>query len=144
MAYISDVLRQHVTERASGLCEYCQTAQAIVVVMEVDHVVPEAAGGQTEADNLCLACRGCNSFKQDFQMGIDPETGQETALFNPRTQHWEMHFQWSGDGSLLIGLTPTGRATIARLRMNRESVIDSRRLWVEAGWHPPKPGRFPL
>jgi hypothetical protein len=43
MAYLPRVLRQLVTERARGLCEYCQTAQAIVIEMEIDHIVPAAA-----------------------------------------------------------------------------------------------------
>src|SRR5215813_13682101 len=44
MAYISRALRQLVTERAGRLCEYCHTAQAIVIEMEIDHIVPEVAG----------------------------------------------------------------------------------------------------
>ena len=144
MAHISDALRQEITERAHGLCEYCQTAQIIVVTMEIDHIEPQVAGGETHSDNLCLVCRGCNSFKQDFQTGLDPDTEQNVTLFNPRTQQWEQHFQWSDTGITLIGLTATGRATIQRLRMNREGILTSRRLWVQAGWHPPRVDLFPL
>lgn len=138
MAYISESLRQEVTDRARGRCEYCQTQQVIVVSMEIDHIVPESVGGETTLDNLCLACVGCNGFKLDFQSGIDPETEQEVRLFNPRNQEWHNHFQWSDDGLEVIGLSATGRATIARLRMNRDAVVNSRRRWVEAGWHPPQ------
>lgn len=138
MTYISESLRQRVTERAYGCCEYCQTQQVIVVSMEIDHIVPESAGGETTLDNLCLACVGCNGFKLDFQIGIDPETEQEAQLFNPRVQDWHDYFQWSDDGLQVIGLTATGRATIVRLRMNREVVVNSRRRWTQAGWHPPK------
>jgi hypothetical protein len=138
MAYISESLRQEVTDRARGRCEYCQTQQVIVVSMEIDHIVPEAAGGETTLDNLCLACVGCNGFKMDFQSGIDPETEQEARLFNPRTQALQDHFRWSDDGLQVIGLTATGRATLARVRMNREAVVNSRRRWVQAGWHPPQ------
>lgn len=144
MVYIPDQLRQQVEERAQGLCEYCQTAQLIVVTLEVDHIKPVSAGGETEMTNLCLTCRGCNSFKQNFQTGIDPQTRSEVELFNPRTQSWNEHFQWSDDGVTIIGLTSVGQATISRLRMNREGLIASRRLWVQAGWHPPKPNQFPL
>jgi 5-methylcytosine-specific restriction endonuclease McrA len=62
MAYISRALRQLVTERAGRLCEYCHTAQAIVIEMEIDHIVPEVVGGVTEAGNLCLACISCNTL----------------------------------------------------------------------------------
>jgi hypothetical protein len=44
MAYISNALRQLVAARAHELCEYCQTAQTIVIEMELDHIVPCAAG----------------------------------------------------------------------------------------------------
>jgi hypothetical protein len=137
MAYISESLREEVTERARGRCEYCKTQQVIVVSMEIDHIVPESADGETILDNLCLACVGCNGFKLDFQSGLDPETGQETPLYNPRVQDWHHHFRWSDDGLRVVGLTAVGRATTARLRMNRDAVVNSRRRWVEAGWHPP-------
>ena len=137
MAYISKLVRDLVTRRAKGRCEYCQTAQAIVIEMVIDHVVPETAGGQTVIDNLCLACVSCNTYKRDFQEGIDPTTGQTAALYHPRTMSWSEHFDWDADGTQLLGLTPMGRATINRLRMNREALIQARKRWVEAGWHPP-------
>jgi len=144
MTRIPANLRQQVIERANGLCEYCQSALIIVVTMEVDHIVPQSVGGETTLDNLCLACRGCNGFKQDFLTAIDPVTQQEVALFNPRLHVWSEHFAWREDGIVINGLTPSGRATIDRLRMNRDSIVASRRLWVQAGWHPPKLGQFPL
>ena len=138
MAYISRALRQLVTERAGGLCEYCHTAQAIVIEMEIDHIVPEVAGGVTEAGNLCLACISCNTFKRDYQTGSDSQTEAEVPLFHPRQQQWHEHFQWNEEGSHIIGTTATGRATVARLQMNRSIVVQARRLWVQAGWHPPQ------
>jgi len=143
MSRISDTLRQQVTERAQGLCEYCQTAQIIVVTMEVDHIIPVSASGQTSLENLCLMCRGCNSFKHDIQKGLDPDTGEQVDLFNPRKQKWSDHFSWNEDATLIIGLTATGRATINQLRMNRPAVVDSRQIWVHAGWHPPRTNQFP-
>lgn len=137
MAYISETLRRQVTERARGLCEYCQTQQAIVIEMEIDHIVPESAGGLTQLENLCLACAHCNSHKHDSQAATDPESGEIVALFNPRTQVWSDHFLWSEDSVLLIGLSPTGRATVERLKMNRDLVVRARERWVQAGWHPP-------
>jgi hypothetical protein len=139
MAYLSEKLRRQVIERARERCEYCQTPQVIVVEMEVDHITPEVAGGQTTLDNLCLACISCNGFKLDYQTGLDPETGGEVSLFNPRTQLWADHFAWSEDGTRVLGRTAIGRATVERLRMNRERLVKARQLWVQAGWHPPKP-----
>jgi hypothetical protein len=138
MAYISEALRRQVIERARGLCEYCQTQQAIVIEMEIDHVVPESAGGLTEIDNLSLACGHCNSHKHYFQAAADPKTGETVPLFNPRTQIWGDHFPWSEDSTLIIGLSPIGRATVERLKVNRDLVVQARERWVEAGWHPPR------
>ena len=36
----------------------------------------------------------------------------------------------------LAGLTATGRATIAMLRMNRTQLVRVRLLWVQLGQHP--------
>jgi 5-methylcytosine-specific restriction endonuclease McrA len=139
MARLSNDLRRQIIERAGGRCEYCQTPQAIVVEMELDHVIPQSAGGTTDLDNLCLACVGCNGFKLAFQEAEDPETEQLAPLFNPRRQRWADHFAWSDDNTQIIGLTPTGRATVMRLRLNRERLVQARRLWVQIGWHPPRP-----
>ncbi|WNZ24154.1 mitochondrial large ribosomal subunit protein uL30m [Leptolyngbya sp. NK1-12] len=32
---------------------------------------------------------------------------------------WSEHFAWSEDTTLIIGLTPIGRATVQTLRLNR-------------------------
>lgn len=138
MARIPIGIRRQVIRRAQGRCEYCQTQQIVVVSMEIDHILPEAAGGETSLANLCFACIGCNGFKLDFRTGIDADSGQEVALYNPRTQTWREHFAWSADGAYVVGLTATGRATVERLKMNRDPVVSARRLWVAAGWHPPK------
>jgi hypothetical protein len=59
-------------------------------------------------------------------MGHDPVTGETVALYHPRTDTWEDHFLWSDDKLLMIGKTPTGRATIARIQLNRDGVVNLR------------------
>lgn len=137
MAFIPKALRKQITEHAKGFCEYCQASQLVIIEMEIDHIVPESAGGLTIAENLCLACVGCNHFKGNFQTGIDPQTNQIIPLFNPRTQNWVDHFRWSDNGIYLLGLTPIGRATIERLKINRELAVKARERWAKVGWHPP-------
>lgn len=137
MAYAPIWLRKLVEERAGARCEYCSAPKQIVMSLEIDHVIPVSGGGQTQIDNLCLACRSCNGFKSAFVTGVDPETGEETRLFHPRRDNWRDHFAWTVDGTRMLGLTAVGRATIARLRMNRPDVLDTRKIWAEAGWHPP-------
>ena len=54
-----------------------------------------------------------------------------------KRQVWAQHFIWSSDGTRIIGLTPTGRATIVALALNRERVIDIRKADRQIGRHPP-------
>jgi hypothetical protein len=58
-------------------------------------------------------------------------------LFHPRVDRWVEHFAWSDDTTLLIGTTPTGRATVEELKLNREAVVNLRRVLAGAQLHPP-------
>lgn len=105
--------------------------------MEVDHLIPQSLGGPTEEDNLWLACSLCNDYKGDRIAALDIETGDVVRLFDPRHQVWGEHFAWSQEGDRVVGLTPTGRATVAALNLNRPVLVRARQAWVSVGWHPP-------
>lgn len=135
---IPEPVRERVRRREGDRCVYCLSRQEYVWgKLEVEHIVPLKAGGTNEEDNLCLACRPCNSHKSQQIEAEDPQTGQRVPLFNPRTQYWRDHFMWSHDGTQIIGLTATGRATVLALRLNDSRHVTIRRRWVEVGWHPP-------
>lgn len=136
--YIRKALRELVIKRARNRCEYCQTqSYPTAMPMEVDHIIPLAMQVLTEENNLCLACTYCNDTKNDRIVGLDPEIGEYVTLFNPRNQQWKDHFEWSTNGEFILGLTQTGRATILTLNPNRLALVEARRLWIKAGWHPP-------
>jgi hypothetical protein len=126
-----------VEKRANGRCEYCHAPQRVSGYrFHTEQIIPRARGGSDALRNLALACATCNLAKGDRTVGIDPRTGLEIGLFNPRTQSWDEHFRWANDHQTIIGRTPTGRATIATLDMNSELHWVARRLWFEAGWLP--------
>jgi len=52
-------------------------------------------------------------------------------LYNPRTQSWVEHFALHG--ATIIGLTPTSRATVRVLAMNRPEVLEVRAALLEEG-----------
>lgn len=104
----------------------------------IDHIIPEAAGGPTVLENLCLACHSCNEFKGAQVEVQDPLTGERASLFHPRQQQWREHFCWSEDGSEIAGLTPVGRATVVALKLNHPDIVEARRRWARVGWHPPQ------
>ncbi|HZY83420.1 MAG TPA: hypothetical protein VFE78_01205, partial [Gemmataceae bacterium] len=101
-------------------------------------ILPQALGGLTQEGNLWLACSLCNDCKNNRIADLDPLTGELVRLFNPRHQVWGEHFEWSPAGDHILGKTPTGRATLTALQLNRPSLVIARRAWVSVGWHPPK------
>ena len=136
MSDIPAHLRNEVVMRAGSRCEYCGLSQAgQEATFHIDHVVPRAAGGPTEATNLALACVSCSLRKCARQVAPDPESGEDAPLFNPRAQRWADHFRW--EGVVVVPLTPTGRATAAALAMNRPLVVAIRLEEAERGRHPP-------
>jgi hypothetical protein len=128
-----------VAQSARHRCGYCLTQEVVVgAAMEIEHIIPESLGGPAEEQNLWLACSLCNQHKGSRIAGRDPVTDEIVPLFNPRRQDWAEHFAWTTGGTRIIGLTPTGRVTIISLNLNRSTLVRSRRVWVRAGWHPPK------
>jgi len=138
-SYVSPDLRRQVAKDAGHRCGYCLSDEVLTgLPLSVDHIVPVAAGGPTTRENLWLACRPCNEFKGAQTHAEDPETGEIVPLFNPRTQDRHAHFAWNDDKTRIIGLTPTGRATVMALQLNRSILVRARWRWVMAGWHPPQ------
>lgn len=137
-AYVSQSLKATVSERARRYCEYCKSPERYSPSpFSVEHILPEDRGGPTTEDNLAWACMGCNHHKHTCIESLDPETRLLTPLFNPRTQRWSDHFAWSEELLRIIGLTPTGRATVERLQLNRENLQNLRELLLLGGFHPP-------
>ena len=130
-------LRTRIEALANFRCEYCGAPQnACGYHFHLEHIVPVALGGTDAESNRALACASCNLAKSNRVAGRDPATGEETALFHPRQQLWHEHFEWSVDQKTLIGLTPTGRATIACLDMNNALQQLARPYWFAAGLLP--------
>ncbi len=139
MAQVPKALRYKVAEAARHRCGYCLTSQQVSgAQMHIEHIIPLSRGGSSDEGNLWLACAWCNSYKGAQMHAVDPLTGEPVSLFNPRMQVWSDHFRWNDEGTEITGLTPSGRATIAALRLNNEFIVSARRQWVIAGWHPPK------
>ena len=136
MGTIPAHLQRLVVRRAGSRCEYCGLSQeGQEARFHVDHVTPVAHRGETVEGNLALACVSCSLRKAARQRACDPQTGAEAALFNPRVDRWEEHFRW--DGGRILGLTPTGRATVEALKMNRLLILAIRAEETLRGRHPP-------
>ena len=119
-------LRELVQQRAANRCEYCRLPQtyALIVRFHVEHITPRQHEGSDDAENLGLACPRCNAYKGPNLAAIDPQTKQVVPIFNPRTQSWDDHF--ATQGVRIVGLSPTGRATVRLLNMNAEERLKVR------------------
>lgn len=82
-----------------------------MVTFEVEHIVPISLGGLTQFDNLCLACPTCNRHKSNRIVGVTHD-GTESRLFHPQLDLWLDHFDWSVNGTLIVGMSDIGNATI--------------------------------
>ncbi|MBC7797267.1 MAG: HNH endonuclease [Pyrinomonadaceae bacterium] len=139
MTRISAKLRNKIIKSANNRCGYCQFPQDLIPIpFEIEHILPTAEGGTNDEENLWLACRFCNGFKLAKTHAVDPQTNAETRLFNPRTQIWNEHFEFSQDNTEILGKTACGRATILALKMNNARTVNARKLWVTVGWFPSK------
>ncbi len=135
---ISASLRQAVFRRAFGCCEYCVSqVQFSPDPFSVEHTTPKAKGGSDDRDNLALSCQGCNGHKHTATEAIDPINGAIVPLYNPRIHQWDEHFLWDEDFTIVVGRTAIGRATVERLCLNREGVVNLRRMVRRFDRHPP-------
>jgi hypothetical protein len=127
--------RRTVRERAGDRCEYCRLPQEHAPLWrhQIEHIIPRKHRGTDDPDNPAWACVRCNLSKSSNLSGIDDETGQVVALFNPREQTWSEYFAYRG--AEIVGLTPTGRATVAVLNMNEPRRLQLRQELLDIdGW----------
>ena len=130
-------IRKALKTRAKQLCEYCFSPEYFSPdPFECDHIIPISKGGNDDLENFALACSGCNGLKHDSTHATDAATGQSVPLYNPRRHIWSEHFTWNKGFTLIIGISPTGRASVSKLKLNREGLINLRTALVKVGEHP--------
>jgi len=118
--------RQLVRRRAHDCCEYCRLPQhSYLPRFHVEHIRARSHQGTDDPENLALSCPRCNRQKGPNLSAYDPETKHLVPLFHPRTDVWEEHFLFRG--SVIVGLTAAGRATVHLLKMNEEERLILRR-----------------
>ena len=62
--YGSGGMRTKVFMRDRYRCQYCGV-RGSAFELSLDHILPRSRGGRTTPENLCVACKSCNSRKGD-------------------------------------------------------------------------------
>lgn len=75
---ISKKLRFEIFKRDDFTCVYCGQKPPHVV-LEVDHIVPVASGGENHFGNLITACFDCNRGKGKTELSSIPESLADKA-----------------------------------------------------------------
>lgn len=75
---LSKSLRFEVFKRDLFTCQYCGSHPP-AVVLEIDHIIPVASGGETDIDNLITACFDCNRGKSARSLNSIPTSLQDKA-----------------------------------------------------------------
>ena len=118
--------RQTVRRRAKDRCEYCHLPQAAApfLTFHIEHVQAQQHVEDDSLENLALACPDCNRHKGPNLTTIDPQTRLFIRLFHPRQDEWDSHFEYRG--TIIVGRTSVGEATIRLLQMNTVERVEMR------------------
>jgi hypothetical protein len=130
---MNEAARQEVRRYAGFRCEYCRIHERHLPfsAFHLDHVVARQHAGTDNTENVAWSCQECNLLKGTNLSAIDPDTGAVVRLFHPRTDQWDEHFSFMGNR--VVGLTPTGRATVLLLQMNSPDRLELRATLRAAG-----------
>src|SRR5258706_6248113 len=129
-----------VRSRADDRCGYCLSPQHLVLGwLEIEHLIPKAKRGTDDEENLWLTCRLCNNFKGIQTDALHPESGQRVPLVDPRAANdGSTPSVGATMGSTIVGMTPSGRATVIALQLNNMIAVMVRLQWIAAGLHSPR------
>lgn len=131
--YVSENLRAQVELHAGGVCEYCRIRiEDTYFGGEIDHIISLKHRGQTEFENLALACQPCNRNKGS-DLGSLPASSKNLIRFvNPRTDKWDEHFRVNSNAQI-ENPTEIGEVTSLIFGFNEPERIAERRGLIEIG-----------
>ena len=86
----SDLRRYEAIQRQNSQCLYCGAAVGLTT-SEMDHIVPDSAGGYNGLDNLVAVCRTCNSDKGKVPFAVWAARTKRASVADAsmRVEHWQ-------------------------------------------------------
>lgn len=119
-------VKSHFVLETYGKCAYCESKITQVYWGDIEHIKPQARFPQEALSpiNLTLACAPCNNAKgaywDDDLAIVDPYTDEPSEFLFA----FGYFVQWR------LG-SPRGRATVARLMLNRAALLERRKERIE-------------
>ncbi|DAA94133.1 TPA: hypothetical protein CPT88_08680 [Candidatus Gastranaerophilales bacterium HUM_8] len=93
---LSKKIRFEVFKRDKFTCAYCGR-KAPDVILEVDHIIPVAKGGDNNITNLITSCIDCNRGKRDIPLQVNETLEKQRLqmeLLQDKREQLEMLFEW--------------------------------------------------
>lgn len=115
-------------------CAYCRTKiNTGNSYFDIEHIEPRSLHPEWMflPENLCLACRRCNSAKKDAEVLENPASvnyptsSNEFKIINPYLDNYFEHIELIG-GFIYRGKTPKGVFTINTCNLSRYELAESR------------------
>lgn len=121
-----NIFRQVLIDEFDNKCAYCGCKLGLTSRAEIDQFYPQSKYPEKafQLDNLLLTCNVCNINKRDI-FPLD-EAGNP-ILLNPRVDNFSEHIKIESDG-IALPLTERGKETIDILKLNRQELIEDRKL----------------
>lgn len=98
---ISKKIRFEVLKRDSFRCQYCgRSIDNPDVILEVDHIIPVAEGGDNSIMNLITSCRKCNRGKGARKLSDETALVKQKKMLDEiqaRKETIEMMAQWKAE-----------------------------------------------
>jgi hypothetical protein len=137
---LPDARKLQVAANSEGLCEYCLIHEKDTALgCQVDHIISKKHGGSDDLSNLAYACCFCNRKKGSDIGSIDWVTRNRIEFYNPRIEHWGIHFELNVD--VIVGKTPIGEVTARILGFNLPERLIERAALVRTGLYPRRAAR---
>ena len=95
-----------------------------IVRFHVEHIVARQHGGRSEPEIWRWRVAAAISTRGRTSPALIPTAARLVPLFHPRQHRWSEHFAW--EGTIIVGLTPIGRATVELLAMNKWERVEVR------------------
>lgn len=125
-----DIRKRKLFEEFEGKCAFCQSKLNDIRLGAIEHFYPKNVYPELALDeeNLLLVCQPCSIIKANH---FPVDKNGYPLLLNPKTDKWKDNIKIGLNG-LAEGLTEKGSRTIEFLKLNRESLVENRKVAILA------------